>query len=73
MPYSRMMLNNYLQARYGITRLTWNATHVGPEDAGEWVVIAYFDDIECGRGTAKMRSQAYEEASRQALTALGYD
>jgi hypothetical protein len=36
-----MTLNNWLQGRYGTTKyLTWDAIHVGPQDAGEWIVVA---------------------------------
>jgi hypothetical protein len=37
-----MELNNYLQTRFATTKyLTWDAVHVGPNDAGNWVVVAF--------------------------------
>lgn len=37
-----MSLNNYLQGRFSSTRsLTWERQQVGPQHAGQWIVVAY--------------------------------
>jgi len=72
--HPRMHLNNWLQGRYGSTRyLTWDAVQVGPQHSGYWMVTAYLNNIEYGRGSGVTRGEAADMAAEQALIALrGY-
>jgi len=72
--HPRMLLNNWLQGRYGTTKyLTWDAVQVGTEHSGYWVVTAYFNNIEYGRGTGITKGDAANSAAEQTLIALrGY-
>ncbi|KIM88642.1 hypothetical protein PILCRDRAFT_2847 [Piloderma croceum F 1598] len=69
--HSKMHLNNWLQSRYGHTnRVTYELIHYGSEDSGYWMTIAYFDNVEYGRGTGRTKTEATDNAAEQVLNAL---
>ncbi|KZP06733.1 hypothetical protein FIBSPDRAFT_966192 [Athelia psychrophila] len=67
----RMNLNNFLQERFGSTQnLTWERQQVGPQHAGQWIVVAFFKGVEYGRGAAGISAAAEEAAAYQVLLNL---
>ncbi|KAJ8597565.1 hypothetical protein M405DRAFT_755594 [Rhizopogon salebrosus TDB-379] len=71
MSHHRMQLNNYLQHRFRTTRdLRLSESVTGPPHAQSWTVVAFFRDVEYGRGEGLTKAAATELASKQALDAL---
>ncbi|KIM91483.1 hypothetical protein PILCRDRAFT_810757 [Piloderma croceum F 1598] len=67
----RLALNNYLQNRFRSTAcLSWAYERDGPDHAIQWTAIAYFNNIEYGRGTNHQKGAAAEVAAYQTLVAL---
>jgi len=72
--HSKRLLNDWLQGLYGTTKhLTWEETQAGPNESDDWLVIAYVNEIEYGRGTSTSKDDAAEKAAQQVLVVLrGY-
>ncbi|KDQ62348.1 hypothetical protein JAAARDRAFT_30242 [Jaapia argillacea MUCL 33604] len=69
-PTCRTALNNFLQNRGETAFLRWEEYHSGNRHDGVWTCIAYYREIEYGRGSGPSKDAAKEVASALVLAAL---
>ncbi|KAG1882891.1 kinase-like domain-containing protein [Suillus subluteus] len=75
-PPPRTMLNNQLQKMYGSSasdHVRWEIYSQGPLHALTWHATVYIDDMIYGRGTARTRGGAQDQAAMQAAGILDRD
>ncbi|EJD52824.1 hypothetical protein AURDEDRAFT_158549 [Auricularia subglabra TFB-10046 SS5] len=65
-------LYNALQSRGTPNALQWREYTEGPRHAPLWTVVAYYNGVEYGKGTAASKTVARSQAARATLQNLGY-
>ncbi|KAF8483242.1 hypothetical protein JB92DRAFT_2762799, partial [Gautieria morchelliformis] len=65
-----MLLHNELQRQSRLSTLSWDDKGVGPSHNVVWTSVVLINEIEYGRGSARKKQSARDEAAKNALETL---